>query len=255
VSLYTILLFWIVCLVLFRNQSISASAANGEENIVHLYGTMLSQPTRSVYWFCLLNSIPLKFHAVNLAKGEQKSDEFTKINPLQKVPALQFNGKSYFESHNIIRFLAYQFPVSTNWYPEEFSIRSQIDTYLDWHHLNIRRACASLVFTEYFLPLRGKQVDEETLKPLRMDVIETLRKFESVFLGDTLFIAGEDASIADIIAYNEIIQMDLIDGDHRDPKQFPILVDWLYRMSHLPYHDEVVDVITSILNTTRRSKL
>ena len=181
-----------------------------------------------------------------------------------------------YSSHNIIRFLAYQFPVSTNWYPEEFSIRSQIDTYLDWyenltllynfkiftcyfyiirHHLNIRRACASLVFTEYFLPLRGKQVDEETLKPLRMDVIETLRKFESVFLGDTLFIAGEDASIADIIAYNEIIQMDLIDGDHRDPKQFPILVDWLYRMSHLPYHDEVVDVITSILNTTRRSKL
>jgi len=35
-------------------------------------------------------------------------------------------------SHNIIRFLAYQFPVSANWYPEEFSIRSQIDTYLDW---------------------------------------------------------------------------------------------------------------------------
>ena len=73
------LFFWIACLVLFRNQSIAASAANGEENVVHLYGTMLSQPTRSVYWFCLLNSIPLKFHAVNLAKEEQKSDEFTKM--------------------------------------------------------------------------------------------------------------------------------------------------------------------------------
>lgn len=40
---------------------------------------MLSQPTRTILWFCLINAIPHEFHEVNLAAGEQKSEEFTKL--------------------------------------------------------------------------------------------------------------------------------------------------------------------------------
>jgi hypothetical protein len=63
-------------------SALTASAAAGhesEDRVVHLYGTLLSQPTRSVLWFCQLNNIPVEFHLVNLLKREQKSSEFTRM--------------------------------------------------------------------------------------------------------------------------------------------------------------------------------
>merc|ERR1712137_677870 len=63
-----------------NGKKVAASAAGGTEvTVVHLYGTMLSQPTRSIYWFCQINAIPIEFHEVNLAAGEQRSPEFTKL--------------------------------------------------------------------------------------------------------------------------------------------------------------------------------
>ena len=56
--------------------------------------------------------------------------------------------------------LVQYFPVGNNWYPPEFEKRLAVETYLDWHHLNTRRACASLVFTKYFLANAGKSVSE-----------------------------------------------------------------------------------------------
>mmetsp|Transcript_42824 Transcript_42824/g.65775 ORF Transcript_42824/g.65775 Transcript_42824/m.65775 type:complete len:313 (+) Transcript_42824:103-1041(+) len=229
------------------NKIATAAAGGLEINLVHLYGTMLSQPTRSVFWFCQLNAIPIEFHEVNLAGGEQKSAEFTAINPLQKVPVVVYEGKTYFESHSIIRMLAQYFPVANNWYPPEFDSRLRVEQYLDWHHLNTRKACASLVFAKFFLPMRGGAIPEDRMKELEKDVHLALKAFDKVFLAGKPFIIGDEPSVADLFAYNEINQMDLIGGPHKDEKKYPNLVAWLQRMSLLPGHTEMYQSVHMIL--------
>ena len=43
---------------------------------------------------------------IDLFKGEQKSEEYLKVNQMGQVPALSFNGVTLNESNSIIRFLA-----------------------------------------------------------------------------------------------------------------------------------------------------
>ncbi len=55
---------------------------------INLYMDYMSQPSRAVWAFCLLNKIPTQVHEVRISKLEMKSPEFKKINPMGKVPAI-----------------------------------------------------------------------------------------------------------------------------------------------------------------------
>lgn len=46
---------------------------------IELYGTPFSQPSRAVYWLCLINDVPVEYKNVNLAKGEHLKPEFVKM--------------------------------------------------------------------------------------------------------------------------------------------------------------------------------
>ena len=54
-----------------------------------LYIDFASQPSRAVASFCDMAKIPFTLMPIRLAKGEGRTEEFKKINPLQKVPAMQ----------------------------------------------------------------------------------------------------------------------------------------------------------------------
>merc|ERR1711974_34112 len=116
-----------------------------------------------------------------------------------------------------------------------------------WHHLNTRKACASLVFAKFFLPMRGGAIPEDRMKELEKDVHLALKAFDKVFLAGKPFIIGDEPSVADLFAYNEINQMDLIGGPHKDEKKYPNLVAWLQRMSLLPGHTEMYQSVHMIL--------
>lgn len=72
-----------------------------------LYGDYISQPTRAVLCFLKLANIPYEFKELRVFKGEHKTEEFKKINPNQKVPAITdtANGFNLFESHAILKYL------------------------------------------------------------------------------------------------------------------------------------------------------
>lgn len=46
---------------------------------IELFGNPLSQPSRAVYWLCLLNNVPLEYKLLNLAKGEHFNPDFAKM--------------------------------------------------------------------------------------------------------------------------------------------------------------------------------
>ncbi|XP_059885297.1 glutathione S-transferase theta-2-like [Delphinus delphis] len=57
--------------------------------VLELFLDLYSPPCRAIYIFTRKNSIPFEMHPVELAQGEHLKPEFLKVNPLEKVPALR----------------------------------------------------------------------------------------------------------------------------------------------------------------------
>ena len=126
----------------------------------------MSQPSRAVFSFCLLNKIPHKVHEVSVVGLEQYSKEYKAINPNAKVPALrdvimEADGTErvvdLYESHSMLRYLHETRGCADHWYPrKDMRLRAKIDEYLDWHHTGIRLGAGGYVFRKYMTPLTGK---------------------------------------------------------------------------------------------------
>lgn len=181
-----------------------------------VYGTPASQPVRSVLFFLKQSGIEYTYKEVSLMKGENMTEEFTKINPFQSLPAIVHDGFNLWESAAIVSYLADAYNVDNQWYPKDPRVRGRINAFLHWHHQNIRAPLVNYLWAKYYGPkVKGApQLTEETERPLKEGLQTWYENFEWL-LNDTGFVARtEKATIADVFAYNEItlgllIPMDL----------------------------------------------
>ena len=56
------------------------------------------------------SGVPYELQSILLAKGQQRTEEYLKINPRGKVPALSIDGKILVENTAILTYLARRFP-------------------------------------------------------------------------------------------------------------------------------------------------
>jgi len=71
-----------------------------------LYWFPISQPSRAVHWYLLLNEIPFDSVLVDLTKGEQMKPEFLALNPLHTIPVIKdTDGTVVYESTAIFYYL------------------------------------------------------------------------------------------------------------------------------------------------------
>jgi len=117
-----------------------------------VYGSMFSQPTRSVVSFCNINSIPFDFHNVDLSKGQHKTPEYLAINPCGQVPAIMHGTFNLAESAAIIAYLAEAYKINSSWWPADAHERAKINAYLHWHHNNTRKHAATLAYAKFIGP-------------------------------------------------------------------------------------------------------
>ncbi|XP_016314415.1 glutathione S-transferase theta-1-like isoform X1 [Sinocyclocheilus anshuiensis] len=59
---------------------------------VKAYLDLVSQACRAVLIFLKHNKIPHTVENIAIRKGQHKTPEFTKLNPMQKLPVLEDNG-------------------------------------------------------------------------------------------------------------------------------------------------------------------
>ena len=69
-----------------------------------LYGSAMA--TARVLVTILEKELPYEFVLVDISKGDQKSEDYLKLQPFGKVPALDDDGFVMFESRAICRYLA-----------------------------------------------------------------------------------------------------------------------------------------------------
>lgn len=193
---------------------------------IKIYGYLLSQPVRAVIMLCKFNNIPFEHINVRAAQGETHKADFRKMFPLRQVPTIDDDGFKLGESHAILRYLCGSRKLDDKWYPSDPKKRALVDQYLDWHHLNTRKAHYYLIQANAQLfPKDAVRWDPETMKE---DMLAALQKINDIFLKDHKFIASDDEmTIADLIAVSEIAN--LVMGAV-DLSKYPRLYEWFNRL-------------------------
>ncbi|KAK5620005.1 hypothetical protein CRENBAI_003715 [Crenichthys baileyi] len=175
--------------------------------LVEVYLDLLSQPCRAVHILLTCTKIPHRVHSVALRKGEHRTAEFTKLNPMQKVPVMVDNGFVLTESDAILKYLVTKYNVPEHWYPWLPERRARVDEYTAWHHTNTRPHAAKVFMLEVLLPAQfGAQVDQDRLERALLELDATLDKLESMFLRRQPFLCGDDITVADLLAICELMQ-------------------------------------------------
>eukprot|EP00252_Welwitschia_mirabilis_P018013 TRINITY_DN40163_c0_g1_i1.p1 TRINITY_DN40163_c0_g1~~TRINITY_DN40163_c0_g1_i1.p1 ORF type:complete len:298 (-),score=33.67 TRINITY_DN40163_c0_g1_i1:98-991(-) len=220
---------------------------------LRLYVDRMSQPSRAVLIFCLINKIDFEEKLINLAKLENKTPEFKAINPLCYVPTIDDGGFKLYESHTILRYLACAYPrIADHWYPADLSSRARIDSILDWHHSNLRRGSADLIFNRVLAPTFGKQSDLTAASKAEQLLKESLLKLENVWLPTKgSFLTGSyQPSIADLSLTCELMQLQLLPEEYvkRLLGPYERVRKWLEKVKDVtsPHFEDVHGIIFKV---------
>ncbi|KAJ7988130.1 hypothetical protein DPEC_G00320430 [Dallia pectoralis] len=174
---------------------------------LEIYLDLFSQPCRSVYIFAKKNNIPFEFKQVSLMEGEQYGEEFKKINMISKVPAIQDGDFCMGESVAILMYLAEKYQTADHWYPMNLQKRACVNEYLSWHHTGLRPPGSKVFWLRVMIPhIVGVEVPKDRVAWILEDLEGALTVLEEKFIKDTPFIAGEEISLADLVAIVEIMQ-------------------------------------------------
>lgn len=141
-------------------------------------------------------------------QGEHLTEEFKAINRFQKVPCITDSQIKLAESVAIFRYLCREYQVPDHWYPADSRRQALVDEYLEWQHHNTRATCA-IYFQYVWLRPRmfGTKVDPKQAEKYRGQMEGTLDFIEREYLGSgARFIAGDEITVADLLAACEIEQ-------------------------------------------------
>jgi glutathione S-transferase len=173
------------------------------------------------------------FNHVDYWKGEHKGEAFTKINPMQTVPAAHDDTADYknpiTESNAILMYAADRdggHPA----YPKELHLRADANKWLLWEASVWFQSCYVYLMEYVGKPLLSAQPDESIIKAQE----PTWSKLASVLetqLGKTKYLVGDEPTIADISVMAPVH----LHEDQRLPlSHYPNLQRWISQMESLP---------------------
>lgn len=210
----------------------------------------MSQPSRAILWFCQENNIAFDFRTVDLSKGENRTEEFTRLNPNRSVPVLVDGDFVLYESAAILVYLAQKFGVPDHWYPRDLRARALVDQYLHWHHTHLRKGAASLFFYAMIAPLFDATKDYSTEKKTALVDLEASMSILDEQLGKTAFLAGNSMSVADLQAATECTQH-IVAGTY-DFSKHRNVTRWLNALMQLPSYRQTHASVAELFRALRR---
>ncbi|XP_037565981.1 glutathione S-transferase 1-1-like [Dermacentor silvarum] len=198
---------------------------------ITLYNIIGSPPCNFVRALAKHLGIELKLKNLDYANKEQFSDEYLKINPFHKVPAIDDEGFVVYESNAIAYYLLRKYAPNSELYPACIKTRTRIDQILS--------AAVTTIHSESAVFIRPR-VYEKT-KPTTEEITafeqNVLRGLEHL-IGDGKFAVGDNFTLADISLTARLIVP--LESKFVDPSKFPKLASYYDRVKHeQPYFDEI----------------
>ncbi|XP_075708643.1 glutathione S-transferase theta-1-like [Rhinoderma darwinii] len=175
---------------------------------LELYLDLRSQTCRSVYLFAKANNIPFAHHEMKLFQGDHLTEEFKNVNPLHKVPVLKDGDFILVESMAMLRYLVQKYSTPDHWYPSDLQKRALVDEYLAWQHTNTRPHGCKVFWVKCMTPaILGQEAAPEKLEYVLAEFRDIMAQLEEKFLQERPFLAGDEISLADLVAIVEIMQV------------------------------------------------
>ncbi|MDX1491562.1 MAG: glutathione S-transferase family protein [Pseudohongiellaceae bacterium] len=169
------------------------------------------------------------FKYLNLAKGENQTPEHLKRHPWGKIPVLEHDGMTLFESEAICRYLA---RVNDNaLYSADPKQAARIDQMMDTFNTHIGKWMATFFWEELVCPIHlGRPANEETIAEAREWLDKQLPYIDQT-LADNTYLGGSDFSIADPFAY---AYFQIHESTSIDLSAFPNIQRWYEQVSSRP---------------------
>lgn len=229
-----------------------------------IYGNPASQPSKAVYWACLMNGLPFELHP---DFAELRTPEFAALNPKRQMPTVIDGDFALYEMPAILGYLCDKH----GWnglLPAGLETRARISQYLHFHHSSTRLATLKLMAPHVMKAFRDPttgSLDVLARESIRstMDGAEPLSEGQAVveqvaglieqgyFAGDAIYLCGADApTVADLACYEELVQLTW--ANLFDFSGHPRISRWLEAMRALPAHDAVhhYNVVLGDIGTT-----
>lgn len=177
-------------------------------------------------------ALPYRIVPTNIGKGDQFTDDFLKINPNNRMPALLDHEPadggapiSVFESGAIMMYIAEK---AGKFYPQEVRGRYEVNQWLIWQMANQGPKSGEC---GHFRRLGDTQGDQSYAVRRFTDEVNRMYGVLNNRLYDHRYLAGDAYSIADMICYPWTVN---IAGQGSDINEFKYFKRWFDDLSARP---------------------
>lgn len=163
-----------------------------------LYGFNGSTYVRTIRMLLLEKGIEYEQVPVNILAGEGRSEEHMRRHPFGKIPTLEADGVSLFETAAIAELIEGQNPDTPSFVPADVVDRARMRQWMGTvDNYTYDAVVGTIVWQRVVNPAVGEETDEQVCR----DALPTARYHLGLFdraLSQTTWLAGEEPSLADL---------------------------------------------------------
>jgi glutathione S-transferase len=215
-----------------------------------LYMHPVSTTCRPILQFMVDARIEAENQIVDVLKGEQYGEAYSKLNPNHLIPLLEDGDFRLTESAAILRYLADK--AGSAAYPKDLRQRAKVDEMLDWFNSNFYKDFGyGLVYPQLFPHLKRPDpaVQAATLEWGRDKSKAWLQVLNDNLIGPSkTYLCGAEPTIADYFGAALVGIGDLI---HCDFAAYPNVRRWLAAMRERPSYAAVSKVFIDFCASTK----
>ena len=165
-------------------------------NTIKIHGFPLSGHSHRAELFASILGLDFEMVEVALKEGAHKKPSFLLINIFGQVPVLEVNNEFINDSNGILVFLANNFDLSKQWYPNESIVQAEIQRWLSVAAGPLAFGPAAARLVNVF----GAGLDHEAAKQTAYKLFDTME----LHLEKRNWLVGDSATIADIANFTYI---------------------------------------------------
>ncbi len=184
----------------YRHQLASAARFRDAETfnerglMLKVWGRTNSINVQKVMW--LVGELDLEHERVDVGGpfGGLDQPDYVVMNPTSRIPTIDDDGFTMWESHAIVRYLAAKY-ASGSWCPSNAPDRARADQWMDWSYNGVYQNLIAAFLGLYRTP--EDERDNDVISKALHICGRELRVLDS-HLGSRQFVLGDEISMGDI---------------------------------------------------------
>ncbi len=190
--------------------------------MLKIFGSPVSIKVNKVRFVANYLGLDSELVTLNPMAGDLQSEDFLKINPIGKMPAIVDGDFCLSESGAIIRYLASK--ANSDIYPTDPKQRAVIDQWIDFGSMHVGASFIKVFFNLAFAEKIGMEKDQRSMEEGKAWLLDRFLPILEKRLSENIFLTGAQFSLADL---NLLAYLDLAEPANIDLTVYPSLSAWL----------------------------